>query len=166
MSQDMGIPAAVAQWLTQREIPALAGWSGETRSCVSNPVVVVTVREYTALPGGFFHYLGERYNEQTAVWEECYGRKVELSLGLDLISGEKSRETDSQVLLEKLAGLLTLEAPAGLQVERITCGPTVWDGKGRQLKREVTAKCTAWLQAVKAADTEFLDFELRGGWKI
>lgn len=166
MSQEMGIPAAVYTWLNNQGIPALCGWSGEERNCMTKPIVVVTVRAYSAIPGGFEHYLGERYNEDTAAWEEFYGRKVELTLGLDLYTREEGGEGELQVLLERLVGTLTLGAPEGLQVGDITCGPAQWEEKQRCLKREVSAQCTAWLQAVAAEETEFLDFELRGGWKI
>ena len=128
--------------------------------------MVVTVREYEADSGGFFYYLGERYNEDTAAWEECYGRKLSLSLGLDIYWPETGGEKESQQLLEKLVQVLTLESPEGLGVEQVTCGETLWEEKKRLLKREVTAKCTAWLVAQAGTDGEFLDFELRGGWKI
>ena len=166
MSQDLGVPAAVAAWLSEREIPALSGWRGMERKLITAPTSVVTLREYAALPAGFEHYLGERYNEETAAWEEIYGRKVELTLGLDLYAPEMGCGEDLQGLLERLTQALTLGAPAGLQVERITCGQTRWDESQRLLKREVSAVCTAWLVAVCPEGAEFLDFELRGGWNI
>ena len=166
MSERLSLPAGLARWLEQRDIPALAGWSGEAHPRVERPTVVVTAREYEAGTGGFFHYLGERYNEDTAAWEECYGRKLRVSLGLDIYWPETGREKDSQQLLEKLVQVLTLERPEGLGVEQVTCGETLWEEEKRLLKREVTVKCTAWLVAQADADGEFLDFELRGGWKI
>ena len=48
----------------------------------------------------------------------------------------------------------------------ITCGGIEWEKNQRCLRQEITAKCTAWLRAVCADSGEFLDFELRGGWKI
>lgn len=165
MSQTMGISAAVCRWLTERGIPAVEGWVQEPRAEAGEPVVVVTVREYTAQSAGFEHYLGERYNEATAAWEELYGRKVELTLGLDLYAAQRESEGSMQMLAQRLAGVLTLEAPDGLQVGNVTCGKTEWDTGQRRLKREMSACCTAWLQAVCTEESEFLDFELRGGWK-
>ena len=60
MSERISLPAGLAQWLEQRDIPALAGWSGETHPRLERPTVEVAVREYEADSGGFFHYLGER----------------------------------------------------------------------------------------------------------
>lgn len=165
MSQDMGIPAAVTEFLTGRGVPARMGWSGEARGAVAAPLVLVTLRSYETLPGGFSHYLGERYNEDTAAWEECYGRKVAVELGLDLVAPEKCGQEQLGRLMEQLAGALAVEAPEGLQMEGITCGEPGWDEKQRCLRQQVTAKCTAWLLAVRREETAFLDFELRGGWK-
>ena len=165
MSQTMGVSAAVCRWLTERGIPAVEGWLAEPRTKNEGPVVVVTVREYTARNAGFEHYLGERYNEETAAWEELYGRKVELTLGLDLYAPERESEAGLQLLAQRVAGVLTLEAPEGLQVGTVTCGKTEWDEKQRLLKRAMSACCTAWLQAARTEENEFLDFELRGGWK-
>ena len=165
MNQQLGISAAVCRWLTERGIPAREGWSGQVRSATGEAFVLVSVREYTACNAGFEHYLGERYNEETAAWEELYGRKVELTLGLDLYAREREREAALQELAQKVAGALTLETPEGLQIGRITCGETVWSEKQRCLTREMSAACTAWLRAVCSEGGEFLDFELRGGWK-
>ena len=165
MSRDMGIPAAVAEFLIQRELPARVGWSNDTRPLLTAPVVVVTVREYQTVPGGFAHYLGERYDETRAVWEECYGRKAAVTLGLDVMAPETVSGEELEALAEKLLLELSMTAPEGLQVETITCGSILRDEKQRCLRKAVTAECTAWLLALRSEETEFLDFELRGGWK-
>ena len=165
MSQYLGISAAVCRWLTERGIPAREGWSGGMRSAPGEAFVLVTVREYSACSAGFEHYLGEQYNEETAAWEELYGRKVELTLGLDLYARERESEGALQELVQQVAGVLTLGSPEGLHVERITCGETGWSEEQRCLKKEIHAVCTAWLRAACTEGGEFLDFELRGGWK-
>ena len=165
MSRDMGIPAAVADFLTGRGIPVRMGWSGAERGEITAPLVLVTLRSYETLAGGFAHYLGERYNEDAAAWEECYGRKAAVELGLDLIAPEKCTQEQLGSLLEQLAGVLAVEGPEGLRVEALSCGEILWDEKQRCLRQKVTAGCTAWLLAVGREEAEFLDFELRGGWK-
>ena len=158
--------SGVATWLTGRDIPARAGWSGGERERMSAPFVLVTLRRCDALSGGFQEYLGELYNEDIGAWEEFYGKKLELELGLDLCAPETASEDQIQPMTEKLVQLLTLEQPEGLRVGEITCGGIEWDKDQRCLRQEITAKCTAWLRAVCADSGEFLDFELRGGWKI
>ena len=165
MSAELGIAKAVCDWLAAREVPALEGWSGKDRPEEKSCAVVVSVREYDAHTAAFAHYLGERYNVDTAAWEEVFGRKVELKLGLDLYAPEEGTERELQQLLERLTALLTLEAPEGIRIGAVTCGQTRWDEQQRRLRREVTAACTVWLQAVGTECAEFLNFELRGGWK-
>ena len=165
MSQDLGIPAAVAAFLTEHGVPARIGWSGTERLPLTAPLVLVTLRSYETAHGGFAHYLGERYNEDTAAWEECYGRKAEVELGLDLVAPETCDQESLNRLMEQLAGVLAVEAPEGLQVNTITCGAPGWDEQGRCLRQQVTAGCTAWLLALRREERAFLDFELRGGWK-
>ena len=165
MSQDLGIPAAMADFLTGHGIPARIGWSGTERLPLTEPLVLVTLRGYETLHGGFAHYLGERYDEDTAAWEECYGRKAEVELGLDLVAPEKCGQEELGRLMEKLAGALAVESPEGLQVNTLTCGAPGWDQQSRCLRQQVTAGCTAWLLALRREERAFLDFELRGGWK-
>ena len=158
--------SGVASWLRARDIPARTGWSGRERERIGAPFVLVSLRRCDALSGGFQEYLGELYNENTGAWEEFYGKKLELELGLDLYAPEAASEDALQELAEKLVQALTLEQPQGLRVGEITCGGIEWDRNQRCLRQEITAKCTAWLRAVCADSGEFLDFELRGGWKI
>lgn len=165
MSACEQIAGRVTAWLRERGVEARNGWSGAERPGMSAPTVVVSVRSCEAVQGGFAHYLGERYNEETARWEELYGRRLELELGLDLYAPEQSDQGQVQELLEKLTAALTLEQPEGLRLEKLVCGELVWDQKQRRLRQEVTAKCTAWLRAAAPEETVFLDFELRGGWK-
>jgi len=165
MNWESELPAALAEWLKERGIPALTGWSGQERSALTAPAVVVSVREYTACSAGFSDYLGERYDEESARWEELYGKKVEALLGLDLYAPERSSEGEMQRLLEKMVRTFSLECPEGMRVGELACGGTKWDEKQRRLKREVSVKCTFWIRAVWGDSGEFLDFELRGGWK-
>lgn len=160
------IAAGLAGWLEERGIRALTGWSGQERGREREPTVAVTVREFEAGSGGFGHYLGERYEEESACWVEVYGRRVELTLGLDIYAREGESEEKLQRLAEELARVLTREEPLGLRVEKLICGPCRWDEKQRRLCREVSARCIGWLEASRVDESEFLDFELRGGWKI
>lgn len=165
MNWESDLSAALANWLSERGIPALTGWSGEKRGDMTAPAAVVTVREFTAGHAGFADYLGERYNGEKAVWEELYGKRVQVTLGLDLYAPERGSEGELQTLLEQIVRALSLESPAGLQVGEIACGETKWDEAQRRLKRQTSVQCTLWLQAVCTEIGEFLDFELQGGWK-
>ena len=165
MNWEKQLPDALVRLLREHGVPARTGWTGEEREPLTAPIALVTVREYTACCAGFGDYLGERYNGEKALWEELYGKKVDAVLGLDLYAPERSNEGEMQELLEQIVRVLTLESPAGMQMGEITCAEVTWDERQRILKREVSMKCTLWLQAVCTEIGEFLDFELRGGCK-
>lgn len=166
MRETRSLCQGVAAWLMEREVKARAAWPGQEREGLEAPVVFVSLRSCQALSGGFQDYLGEVYNEQTGAWEEFYGKKLELELGLDVYAPETAAERELQQLAQQVIQTLTLGAPEGLQVGEMTCGEIRWDEQQCCLVREMTAHCTAWLRAVAAQSGEFIDFELRGGWKI
>lgn len=153
----------MTQYLQQRGVNAVTAWPQEERREFSAPAAVVSLRSCQAGPSGFQDYLGERFNEKTGIWEELYGRKVELTFGLDLYASARVGEQAVQSAFEALAGALQEGGPDGLQMREVSCGETVYDQSGRLLKRPVQAVCTAYLYAVKEPDGEFLDFEIRGG---
>ena len=166
MREQSGIMQTVARWLAERGIPARSAWDGAPCERLNGVCVVVSMKKYAAHPGGFENYLGERYDDGRGAWEEVYGKRVELELGLDLYAPENCTEQETQRVLESMVSALTLEPPDGLRVGEILCGEVGREEALCCLKREVTAKCTAWLQATCEDGGEFLDFELRGGWKI
>lgn len=114
------------------------------------------------MDAGFQNYLGERYDQDSGRWEERYGKKAELTFGLDIFAPEKGDGEAVQRAFDALAGALLLGGPEGMQLREFSCGQTVRDGEVRRLRRPVEAVCTAWLCAVTDAGGAFIDFELRG----
>ena len=152
----------MADYLCARGVPAVTAWTESRRQEREEPVVVVSIRGCKAGAASFQDYLGERYEEQTGRWEERYGRRAELTFGLDIYAPEKGDGDCLQAAFDALAGVLILGGPAGLDLQEFSCGQTVRDGESRRLRRPVEAVCTAWLCAVTNADGAFTDFELRG----
>ena len=155
----------LADYLNGQGVPALIAWPAGERLEQKLPVAVVSLLGCQAGPGGFQDYLGERYNETTGLWEELYGRRAELTFGLDLYAAPDGGGAQLQEAFDKLAAVLTLGVPEGLALQSFSCGQTEYDQQARLLKRQVEAVCTAHLCAVAQAGGEFLDFELRGGLK-
>ena len=152
----------VADWLSERGVTAVTAFPALPRQERSEPVAVVTLRGCKVVPAGFENYLGERYNPGTGRWVEQYGRKAQLTFGLDLYAPERGAGEDLQTAFDTLAGALLLEGPEGLELEELSCGQTVRDGESRRLKRPVEAVFAAYLNAVRETDGEFTEFELRG----
>lgn len=153
----------MADWLNAQGVPAVTAWPVSPRQEREQPVVVVSLRGCKAGPAGFQDYLGERYDEREDRWEERYGKKAELTLGLDIYAPEKEGGGEAvQAAFDALAGVLILGGPEGIDLREFSCGETLRDSGSRRLKRPVEAVCTAWLCAVRDAGGAFVDFELRG----
>ena len=152
----------MAQYLNGQGVPAFAAWPGEERLGREEPVVVVSLRSCRAGPAGFQDYLGERYDQETGLWQERYGRRARLTFGLDLYAPKQGSGQQVQEAFDRMAGALLTGGPAGLAVEEFSCGETGYDPESRRLKRPAQAVCTAILYETVRAGGEFVDFELRG----
>ncbi len=155
------IRRTVADYLVSQGVAAVTAWPMSPRK-EEGPVVVVSLRGCQAQSAGFQDYLGERLNEQKGLWEDVYGKKAKITLGLDIYAGEREDGQAVQQAFDQLAGALILGEPEGLRVEEFSCGQTQYDGESRRLKRPVQAVCTAYLSASVSSGGEFVDFELRG----
>ena len=153
------------EYLSAQGVNAITAWPEGERQEVAAPVVVVSLRSCQAGPAGFQNYLGERYNEGTGLWEELYGRKAQLTFGLDIYAPARGDGADIQGAFDTLAAALTGDGPEGLTVQEFSCGETEYDPKARLQKRKAEAVCEAWLYAVAQPGEVFLEFELRGGLK-
>ena len=166
MSVDMArIRETVVRYLQERGVNAAAAWPGEPAVSVEKPVAVVSVQSCRAEAGSFLDYLGERFDPDTGLWQELYGRRAEITFGLDLWAPKGSSGADLQALFEQVSGALATGGPDGLTVRELACDETEYDSRHRLLKRKVRAVCGACLYAAVPAGETFLDFELRGGLK-
>ena len=152
----------LAGWLSGRGVPAVTAFPAIARQERTEPVAVVSLRGCRAVSSGFQNYLGERYREETGRWEERYGHRAELTLGLDLYAPERGDGEALQAAFDTLAGVLLLDGPEGMELKELSCGPTIRDGESRRLKRPVEAVFTLYLSAAVEAGGVFTDFELRG----
>ena len=155
----------MAAYLREQGVPAAAAWPGRERLAREEPVTVVSLRGCQAGPAGFQDYLGEQLDERTGLWEELYGRRVTLTLGLDLYAPPEAPGEQVQRAFDALAQALTRGGPDGLQIQSFSCGETAYDQDSRLLKRPAQAVCTAYLYASARPGETFLDFELWGELK-
>ena len=152
----------MADFLNSQGVRAVTAFPPSPRTEEEGPVVAVSLRGCRAGPAGLQNYLGDRFDERTGRWEERYGRKAELTFGLDIYAPEKGGGEAVQAAFDALAGALILGGLEGLEIQSFSCGETVRDAGNRRLKRPVEAVCAAYLCAVSDAGGAFVDFELRG----
>ena len=156
-----GLCQAMADYLTGRGVAAIAAWPMALRK-EEGPVAVVTLRGCRAESAGFQDYLGERFDEEKGLWEELFGKKASVTLGLDLYAREKEDGQSLRQAFDRLAEALILGGPEEVRVEEFSCGETAYDGESRRLKKPVQAVCSVYLSAAAPGGGEFVDFELRG----
>ena len=97
----------MAQYLESQGVPAVTAWPGEERLRRDEPIAVVSLRGCRAGPAGFQDYLGERYDQESGQWEEIYGRRTELTFGLDLYAPAEAEGEVLQTAFDALADALT-----------------------------------------------------------
>ena len=149
----------LAEHLEEKGLPAVTAWGEERRLRPGKAMAVVSLRGFESGPPGFRDYLGERYDPEKGCWEELYGKRVELTFGLDLY-GETAEEV--QRGLDVLGGILEGEGPEGLKPVGLSAGETVYDGESRRYRCPVQARFSVWATAVSREESTFLDFEVRG----
>lgn len=153
------------QYLLQQGVDARQARPDGAQQRLEKPAVVVSLRACRAQPGGFLDYMGERYNEDTGLWEELYGRRVEVTFGLDLWAPKTGGGEPLQELFEQLSGVMAAGAPEGMSLREFSCGETEYDGNARLHRRQAQAVYLVCLYAAAQPGEAFLDFELRGGLK-
>lgn len=150
---------ALAAFLRERGLEAVTAWGPEGRLRAGEPVAAVSLRGFESGPPGFQDYLGERYNEDSGCWEELYGKRVELTFGLDVYAASAE---GVQAGLDVLHAALGERGPAGLRPVGVSVGETVYQSGSGRYFCPVQARFSAWAAAVSREDGSFLDFEVRG----
>lgn len=150
---------ALAAFLKERGLEAVTAWGSERRLRPGGPVAAVSLRGLESGPPGFQDYLGERYNAQAGCWEELYGKRVELTFGLDVYAATAE---GVQAGLDALHAALGEKGPAGLCPVGVSVGETAYQSGSGRYFCPVQAKFSAWAVAISREDGSFLDFEVRG----
>ena len=155
----------MVDYLKERGVQAFAAWPAGERPVQEGALVVVSLRGCQAGPAGFQHYLGERYDERTGLWQELYGRKAALTFGLDLYAPRGQGDVGIQTAFDQVVQAFAQGAPQGLAAS------SAWPGRRRLSlrrpppERPAPVVCQAYLYAAAQPGGLFTDFELRGGIK-
>lgn len=149
----------LAEYLRSKGLQAVAAWAERERARAGTAVVAVSLRGRKGGPAGFQDYLGERYNEERGGWEELFGKRVELTFGLDLYAATAH---EAQKGLDELALALGEGGPEGLRPVAFSAGETVYRGEDRRYFCPAQAEFEGWSYAVRREDGTFMDFIVEG----
>lgn len=153
---------ATAQFLNEKGVAAVTAWSKEPRTQRDGPVAAVSLRGCQGSPAGFRDYLGERYDPVRDVWEELYGKRAVLTLGLDIYAPRSSGEGGCAAHFARLTEALADDGPEGLYVKALSCGETVYDKAEGLFRCKAEAVCEVYLYAVAQEGGSFADFRVKG----
>lgn len=152
----------VAAFLRSAGVDAVTAWNDEDRVRRKAPVVAVSLRGVRGGPAGLADYLGEWLDPETGTWEELYGKRAQLTLGLDIYAPESSGEAGCAAAFAKLSEALAGGRPAELKLEELSCGETGFDRAAGLFRCPAQMTCRVFLYARKTGDGAFTDFEVRG----
>lgn len=149
---------SLADYLRQKGLNAVAAW-GEQRRVRNGAAVAVSLRRLEGGDAGFQNYLGERFDEASGQWEELYGRRAELTMGLELHAPTMA---ELHRCLERLAEALRQGSPDGFGEAELTVEEPAYSAEQREYLCAVEARYTVWLEEVHREEEAFLNFEVRG----
>lgn len=152
----------MAEFLNGQGVCAVTAWENGPRAKREGAVAVVSIRACTGGPAGFQDYLGERLDEESGRWEEWYGRKAEITFGLDIWAPRMGGEEVCAAHFSRMAQVLTLGGPEGVRLREISCGETVFDETEGMFRCPAKAVGLVFLRARADESGMFTDFTVKG----
>ncbi len=149
----------LVEYLKTCGVEAVTAWSGERRLRAGQVVAAVSVRRIERGPAGFQDYLGERYDPESGQWRERYGRRLELTFGVD-VSAASAQQVQAGV--DSVQAALDQGGPEGLRPVELSAGECVYDTQAGRYLCPVQVRFLTWAVAETGEGETFLDFEVRG----
>lgn len=149
--KDSGISAAVTDH------------PGDLQNRFDGPVIFVGFSSGSGVSAGFLGYIGTEYDENADEYYEIYGKKLDITLSLDIRSPltKKGGAECTAVFSDIVCAVDDLGN--GIKVREISCGDVFYDKVPNMYCCRAELKCTAFLYARKTDDSsEFTDFKLKG----
>lgn len=158
--KDLGeLRRKLAEHLREQGLEAVTAWGEGRRRAAGKAVAVVSLREIRGGAPGFQDYLGEEYDRVRGCWVERYGKKVELTFGLD-VTAATAEETQTGV--DRLGEILSQGGPENLKTVSFWAGETAYDSAAKRYVCPARAEFSAWAVAEVREGETFLDFEVKG----
>ena len=156
------VKRAVAAAIKAAGCAAIESYSEEQLKRYATAVAAVGTKETVIEESGAIEYLGEKVDEATQETVSVYGRKMLLTLLIEVYAprtmgaaGCEKAETITQAMMTAL--------PEGLKLGSLQWGKTGWDKTTGMFRLDASAKYAAYFVAEAAEDeTVFTDFVLKG----
>ena len=153
---------ALTDYLTGQGINALPAWESGKRAVPGEAVVCVSLRGCEGGPAGFQDYLGEQYDAESGLWRETYGRRAEITFGLDIRAPRSGGEAACAALFSRVVQALTAGSPDGVRLREVSCGETAFREDEGLFCCPAKAVGTVFLTAAVEENGAFGDFTVKG----
>jgi hypothetical protein len=145
-------------------IQAVAAWEPEPACRRSGTVAAVGLRGVKCADGGMSHYLGQRTGGEGGC-REVLGRRVEVTLAVDLYAPRDDGASACAQTLEQVAEAVLLRGIAGLPVQSLEAGEVTFLEQQGLYRQTVQCLCQGWLTAEQDETGQFTDFAVTGRMK-
>lgn len=153
-------------YLQNQGITAQSAWPREDKHLLTEPLVLVKVKEVEALPVGLQHYLGDVVDSSSGRAREVYGRRANVRYALELYSPVQSGEEGCRMLLDQVAGALQVGSPAGLTLDGWSMGETAFQKASGMFYGRLLVQGRCLLVAETDETGAFLGFEVKGAIEV
>ena len=157
------VKTAVVDALEGAGLSAMSAYSEEQLKKYTTAVTTVGLREMRVTESGAMEYLGERYDAVQGTMLEVYGKKLTLSLSLDVYAPRTLGAEGCEEAAEEITRVMMSALPSGLRVRELSWEKTEWDKTYGMFRLSAQAAYEAYFVAETAEETAvFTDFILRG----
>ncbi|MBD9251621.1 hypothetical protein EGR95_01820 [bacterium] len=130
---------------------------------VKRAVAAVGTKETVIEESGAIEYLGEKVDEMTQEMVAVYGRKMLLTLLIEVYAPRTMGAAGCEEAAETITQAMMTALPEGLKLRTLQWGKTGWDKTKGMFRLDASAKYAAYFVAEAAEDgTVFTDFVLKG----
>ncbi len=152
------VKAAIVDALENAGLTAMSAYSEEQLKKYTTAVTAVGLREMKVTESGAMEYLGEKYDAVQDAMLEVYGKKLTLSLSLDVYAPRTLGAEGCEEAAEEITQVMMSALPSGLRVKELA-----WEKTYGMFHLSAQAAYEAYFVAETEEETAvFTDFILKG----
>ena len=157
------VKRAVAEAIQTAGCTAIESYSEEQLKRYETAVTAVGTKETVIEESGAAEYLGETISETTQETVAVYGRRMLLTLLLEVYAPRTLGAAGCEDAAETVTQALMTALPEGLKLRSLQWSKTGWDRTSGMFRLDASAKYAAYFVAETAEDEAvFTDFVLKG----